>query len=85
MTTTINNENKKRNFSNEREQSQACLNSAEHETEVGHGECRGKAFQAIISMLFPTEGCAALAPGYLHRQAMCTAFQAGLCNFPDCL
>ena len=32
-------------------------------------ECRGKAFQAIISLLFPTEGYAALAPGYLHRQA----------------
>ena len=32
-------------------------------------ECQGKAFQAIIGMLFPTEGFAALAPGYLHRQA----------------
>ena len=32
-------------------------------------ECQGKAFQAIIGMLFPTEGYAALAPGYLHRQA----------------
>ena len=32
-------------------------------------ECQGKAFQAIISLLFPTEGYAALAPGYLHRQA----------------
>ena len=31
MTTTINNEHKKLNFSSEREQSQACLNSAEHE------------------------------------------------------
>ncbi len=31
-------------------------------------ECRGKAFQAIISLLFPTEGYAALAPGYLHRK-----------------
>ena len=31
MPTQINNENKKLNFSNEREQSQACLNSAEHE------------------------------------------------------
>ena len=31
MITTINNEQKKLNFSSEREQSQACLNSAEHE------------------------------------------------------
>ena len=35
MTTIINNENKKLNFSNEREQSQACLNSAEHEKNQG--------------------------------------------------
>ena len=35
MTTQINNENKKLNFSNEREQSQACLNSAEHEKNQG--------------------------------------------------
>ena len=35
MTTTKNNEHKKRNFSNEREQSQACLNSAEHEKNQG--------------------------------------------------
>ena len=35
MTTTINNEHKKLNFSNEREQSQACLNSAEHEKDQG--------------------------------------------------
>ena len=32
------------------------------------GECQGKALQAIISLLFSTEGCAALAPGYLHRK-----------------
>ena len=37
--------------------------------QAGRGECRGKAFQAIISLLFPAEGYAALAPGYLHRQA----------------
>ena len=35
MTTIINNEHKKLNFSNEREQSQACLNSAEHEKNQG--------------------------------------------------
>ena len=35
MTTQINNENKKLNFSNEREQSQTCLNSAEHEKNQG--------------------------------------------------
>ena len=35
MTTTINNEQKKLNFSSEREQSQACLNSAEHEKNQG--------------------------------------------------
>ena len=35
MTTTINSEHKKLNFSNEREQSQACLNSAEHEKNQG--------------------------------------------------
>ena len=35
MITTINNEHKKLNFSNEREQSQACLNSAEHEKNQG--------------------------------------------------
>ena len=35
MTTTINNEHKKLIFSNEREQSQACLNSAEHEKNQG--------------------------------------------------
>ena len=35
MTTTINNEHKKLNFSNEREQIQACLNSAEHEKNQG--------------------------------------------------
>ena len=35
MTTTKNNENKKLNFSKEREQSQACLNSAEHEKNQG--------------------------------------------------
>ena len=35
MTTTKNNEYKKLNFSNEQEQSQACLNSAEHEKNQG--------------------------------------------------
>ena len=35
MTTTKNNEHKKLNFSSEREQSQACLNSAEHEKNQG--------------------------------------------------
>ena len=35
MITTINNEHKKLNFSSEREQSQTCLNSAEHEKNQG--------------------------------------------------
>ena len=35
MTTKINNEHKKLNFSSEREQNQACLNSAEHEKNQG--------------------------------------------------
>ena len=35
MTTTINNEHKKLNFSSEREQSQVYLNSAEHEKNQG--------------------------------------------------
>ena len=35
MTMTINNKHNKLNFSNEREQSQACLNSAEHEKNQG--------------------------------------------------
>ena len=35
MTTTKNNEHKKLHFSSEREQSQACLNSAEHEKNQG--------------------------------------------------
>ena len=35
MTTTINNEHKELNFLSEREQSQACLNSAEHEKNQG--------------------------------------------------
>ena len=35
MITTKNNEHKKLNFSNEQEQSQACLNSAEHEKNQG--------------------------------------------------
>ena len=35
MTTTKNNEHKKLNFSSEREQSQTCLNSAEHEKDQG--------------------------------------------------
>ena len=35
MTTTINNEHKELNFSSEREQSQTCLNSAEHEKNQG--------------------------------------------------
>ena len=35
MTTTINNEDKKLNFSSEQEQNQACLNSAEHEKNQG--------------------------------------------------
>lgn len=35
MTTTKNNEHKKLNFSSERDQSQACLNSAEHEKNQG--------------------------------------------------
>ena len=35
MTMTINNEHKELNFSSEREQSQACLNSAEHEKNQG--------------------------------------------------
>ena len=35
MTTTINNEHKELNFSSEREQSQACLNSAEREKNQG--------------------------------------------------
>ncbi len=35
MTTTKNNEHKKLNFSSEREQNQACLNSAKHEKNQG--------------------------------------------------
>lgn len=35
MTTTKYNEHKKLNFSSEREQSQTCLNSAEHEKNQG--------------------------------------------------
>ena len=35
MTTTKYNEHKKLNFSSEREQTQACLNSAEHEKNQG--------------------------------------------------
>ena len=35
MITTINNKHNKLNFSSEREQSQACLNSAEHEKNQG--------------------------------------------------
>ena len=35
MTTTKNNEHKKLNFSSEREQSQVCLSSAEHEKNQG--------------------------------------------------
>ena len=35
MITTINNKHNKLNFSNEQEQSQACLNSAEHEKNQG--------------------------------------------------
>ena len=35
MITTINNKHNKLNFSNEREQSQTCLNSAEHEKNQG--------------------------------------------------
>ena len=35
MTTTINNEHKELNFSSEREQSQTCLNSVEHEKNQG--------------------------------------------------
>ena len=35
MITTINNEHKELNFSSEREQSQVCLNSAEHEKNQG--------------------------------------------------
>ena len=46
MTTTKYNEHKKLNFSSEREQSQACLNSAEHEKN------QGRYLQPIITQYF---------------------------------
>ena len=64
MTTTKNNEHKKLNFSSEREQSQACLNSAEHEKNQGRkvlnvpnlrfqefeGEWRRSKFKKVITL-----------------------------------
>ena len=64
MTTTKNNEHKKLNFSNEQEQSQACLNSAEHEKNQGRkvlnvpnlrfqefeGEWRRSKFKKVITL-----------------------------------
>ena len=64
MTTTKNNEDKKLNFLSEREQSQACLNSAEHEKNHGRkvlnvpnlrfpefqGEWRRSKFKKVITL-----------------------------------
>lgn len=64
MTTTKNNEHKKLNFPNEQEQSQACLNSAEHEKNQGRkvlnvpnlrfkefqGEWRRSKFKKVITL-----------------------------------
>ena len=64
MTTTINNKHNKLNFSSEREQSQACLNSAEHEKNQGRkvlnvpnlrfkefqGEWRRSKFKKVITL-----------------------------------
>ena len=64
MTTTKNNEHNKLNFSSEREQSQACLNSAEHEKNQGRkvlnvpnlrfqefeGEWRRSKFKKVITL-----------------------------------
>ena len=64
MITTKNNEHKKLNFSNEQEQSQACLNSAEHEKNQGRkvlnvpnlrfqefeGEWRRSKFKKVITL-----------------------------------
>ena len=60
MTTTINNEHKKLNFSSEREQSQACLNSAEHEKNQGQkvlnvpiSTDKGKTIRNVPHLRFP--------------------------------
>lgn len=49
MTTTKNNEHKKLNFPNEQEQSQACLNSAEHEKNQGRKVLNVPNQRSIIS------------------------------------
>ena len=60
MTTTINNEHKELNFSSEREQSQACLNSAEHEKNQGrkvlnvpNSTDKGKTIRNVPHLRFP--------------------------------
>ena len=60
MTTTINNEHKELNFSSEREQSQACLNSAEHEKNQGrkvlnvpNSTDRGNVIRNVPHLRFP--------------------------------
>ena len=60
MTTTINNEHKKLNFSSEREQSQVYLNSAEHEKNQGqkvlnvpNSTDKGKTIRNVPHLRFP--------------------------------
>lgn len=60
MITTKNNEHKKLNFSSEREQSQACLNSAEHEKNQGrkvlnvpNSTDRGNVIRNVPHLRFP--------------------------------
>ena len=91
MTTTINNKHKKLNFSSEREQSQACLNSAEHEKNQGRkvlnvpnlrfpefqGEWEGK----TIGDIAPLQRGFDLPTGQINNGKFPVVYSNGIMNY----
>ena len=91
MTTTKNNEHKKLNFSSEREQSQACLNSAEHEKNQGRKvlnvpNLRFKEFQGewvgkTIGDIAPLQRGFDLPTGQINNGKFPVVYSNGIMNY----
>ena len=91
MTTTKNNEHKKLNFSSEREQNQACLNSAKHEKNQGRKvlnvpNLRFKEFQGewvgkTIGDIAPLQRGFDLPTGQINNGKFPVVYSNGIMNY----
>ena len=91
MTTTKNNEHKKLNFSSEREQSQACLNSAEHEKNQGRKvlnvpnlrfpEFQGEWVGKTIGDIAPLQRGFDLPTGQINNGKFPVVYSNGIMNY----